>query len=70
MSIIGLDGSERLVIPGFYSGISVDRTGKLIAAAHFLEGYQDFNPSVEIYSADSGQLVLSLGPGSNPQFQP
>jgi dipeptidyl aminopeptidase/acylaminoacyl peptidase len=70
MSIIGLDGSERLVIPGFYYGISMDRTGTLIAAAHYLEGFQDLNPNVEIYSAQTGQLVLSLGPGSNPQFQP
>lgn len=70
MSIMGLDGSERAVIPGFYYGISMDRTGTLIAAAHFLEGFQDMNPNVEIYSVQTGQLVLSLGPGSNPQFQP
>jgi dipeptidyl aminopeptidase/acylaminoacyl peptidase len=70
MSIIALDGSERAVIPGFYYGISMDRTGTLIAAAHFLEGFQDLNPNVEIYSVETGQLVLSLGPGGNPQFQP
>jgi hypothetical protein len=70
MSIIGLDGSERRVIPGFFYGISVDGTGRLIAAAHFLEGFQDMNPNVELYSAETGQLVLSLGPGGNPQFQP
>jgi hypothetical protein len=70
MSIIGVDGGERLVIPGFFYGISMDRTGRLIAAAHYLEGFQDMNPNVELYSAETGQLVLSLGPGSNPQFQP
>ena len=70
MSIIRLDGSEGTVIPGFYYGISMDRTGRLIAAAHFLEGFQDMNPNVELYSAETGQLVLSLGPGGNPQFQP
>ncbi len=70
MSTIGLDGSEGLIIPGFFYGISMDRTGTLIAAAHFLEGFQDLNPNVEIYSAQTGQPVLSLGPGSNPQFQP
>jgi hypothetical protein len=70
MSVIGLDGSERAVIPGFYYGISMDRTGTLIAAARFLEGFQDLNPNVEIYSAQNGGLVLPLGPGSNPQFQP
>lgn len=70
MSILGLDGSERAIIPGFYYGISLDRTGTLIAAARFLEGFQDLNPNVEIYSAQTGELVLPLGPGSNPQFQP
>jgi hypothetical protein len=70
MSTIGLDGSEGLIIPGFFYGISMDRTGTMIAAAHFLEGFQDLNPNVEIYSAQTGQPILSLGPGSNPQFQP
>ena len=70
MSIISFDESERLIIPGFFYGISVDRTGNLIAAAHFQNGFQDLNPSVEIYSAQTGQLILPIGPGSNPQFQP
>lgn len=70
MSFIGLDGSERTIIPGFFYGISVDRTGNFIAAAHFQNGFQDLNPNVEIYSAQTGQLVLPLGPGNNPQFQP
>jgi len=70
MSIIGLDGSERTIIPGFFYGTSMDRTGTLIAAAHFLEGFQDLNPTLEIYSGQTGQPVLALGPGSNPQFQP
>jgi WD40 repeat protein len=70
MSILGLDGSERTIIPGFFHGISMDRTGSLIAAAHFQNGFQDTNPNTEIYSAQTGQLVLPLGPGSSPQFQP
>lgn len=70
MSRITLDGSEGLIIPGFFYGISVDRTGTLIAAAHFLEGFADLNPNIEIYSAQDGQLVLALGAGSNPHFQP
>lgn len=69
MSIIGLDGSERNIIPGTFYGISMDRTGTLIAAAHYKD-YQDLNPMVELYSAQTGELVLALGPGSNPQFQP
>jgi hypothetical protein len=70
MSVIGLDGSERSIIPGFFYGISMDRTGTLIAAAHFQDGFQDLSPDVEIYSAQTGQLLLPLGPGSGPQFQP
>ena len=70
MSIIGVDGSERTIIPGFFYGISVDRTGTLIAAAHFLEGFQDLDPNIEIYSAQTGQPILSVGSGSNPKFQP
>jgi len=70
MSILGLDGSERSIIPGFFYGISMDRTGSLIAAAHFQNGFQDLNPNVEIYSTQTGQMVLSLGPGNSPEFQP
>jgi WD40 repeat protein len=69
-SIIGLDGSERSIIPGYFFGISTDRTGNLIAAAHFNGGFQDLNPVVEIYSVQTGQVVLSVGPGLNPEFQP
>jgi hypothetical protein len=72
MSIIGLpEGQgEWTIIPGFFYGISMDRSGALIAAAHYKDGFQDMNPTLELYSASSGQLVLSLGPGSAPQFQP
>ncbi len=69
MSVIGLDGSERLVIPGYFYGISIDRTGTLIAAAHYKD-IHDQNPNVEIYSAQTGQLILTTGPGRDPQFQP
>jgi hypothetical protein len=70
MSIIGLDGGESTIIPGFFYGLSMDRTGTWIAAAHFEDGFQDLDPTLEIYSAQTGQPVLALGPGSNPQFQP
>jgi WD40 repeat protein len=72
MSIVSVPdgGSEKAVIPGFFYGMSMDRTGTMIAAAHFQNGFQDLNPNVEIYSAQTGQLILTLGPGSNPQFQP
>ena len=69
VSILGLDGSERLIIPGTFFGISTDRTGSWIAAAHYTN-FQDTNPMIEIYSIQTGQLALTLGPGMNPQFQP
>jgi dipeptidyl aminopeptidase/acylaminoacyl peptidase len=70
MSLIGLDGSERAVVPGFFWDLSMDRTGAMIAATHFQDGFQDMDPDVEIYSVQTGQLLLALGPGSSPQFQP
>lgn len=70
MSIIGMDGSERTVIPGFFYGISMDRAANMIAGAHYANGFQDTNPVIEIYNAQTGQLMLSLGPGSHPEFQP
>ena len=70
ISVIGLDGSERLIIPGFFYGVSVDRSGTIIAGAHYQNGFQDQNPIIELYSAQNGQLLLPLGPGSDPQFQP
>jgi hypothetical protein len=41
-----------------------------LTAAHFQYGFRDLNPIIEIYSAPTGQLVLPLGVGSNPEFQP
>lgn len=69
LSVLGLDGSERVIIPGTFNSLSMDRTGTWIAAAHY-QDYQDLNPMVEIYSAQTGQLVLSLGPGNTPLLQP
>ena len=69
ISILGLDGSERLIIPGTFFGMSMDRTGTFIAAARYTD-YQDLNPMIEIYSTQTGQVVLTLGTGRNPQFQP
>lgn len=72
MSIVGLpEGQgEWTIIPGFFYGISMSREGMMIAAAHFEDGFQDMDPTIEIYSSSNGQLILILGPGSNPQFQP
>ena len=70
MSIIGVPEGEWTIIPGFFYGISMDRGGAMIAAAQFEDGFQDLDPTVELYSVQAGQLILTLGPGTNPQFQP
>ena len=69
ISILRLDGSEGLILPGTFASLSMDRTGTLIAAEHYKD-HEDQNPMVELYSAQTGQLVLSVGPGSLPQLQP
>lgn len=70
LSVIGLDGTERLTIPGlFLGGLSYDRTGALLAAARYENGPGQAS-LVEIYSAQTGQLLFSLGAGSDPVFQP
>jgi WD40 repeat protein len=70
ISLLQLDGiTEGPIIPGRFFGLSMDRTGTLIAGANYMD-LQSPNASVEIYSAQSGQLVLSLGPGNSPQLQP
>ncbi len=69
MSILRLDGTESAIIPGLFWSPSVDRTGTMLTGAHYKE-LGDQNPVVEIYSAQTGQLIVLVGPGSNPQFQP
>ena len=69
MSILGLDGSERFITPGTFFGLSMDRTATLVAASHY-QNFQDLNPMIEIFSTQTGQVVLALGAGRNPQFQP
>jgi WD40 repeat protein len=69
MSILGLDGSEHFITPGTFYGLSMDRSGTLVAASHYKD-YQDLNPMLEIYSTQTGLVTLVLGAGRNPQFQP
>lgn len=69
ISMLRLDGSEGLIIPGMFYNLSMDRTGSLIGAVHYMD-IQDSNPMVEIYSAQTGQLILPLGAGNAAQLQP
>lgn len=69
LSVLGLDGAERLVIPGLLLNLSYDRAGRFIAATYYAD-WQNSAGRVHIYSAAEGQLALDLGDGSLPQFQP
>jgi hypothetical protein len=69
LSIIGLDGNERLVLPGQFGSPSYDCSGAFLAVTHS-QNLQDMNPTIEIYSVQTGQMVLSLGLGMSPSFQP
>ncbi len=69
MSILKLDGTEGLIIPGMFYSPSVDRTGTWIAAVH-VKSLGDTNPMVEVYSAETGQLAITIGPGNFPKLQP
>jgi len=69
MSVLSLDGGERLIIPGMFYGMSMDRSGLWIAASHY-QDFQDTDPLLEIYSTQTGQRVLTVGPGEDAQLQP
>ena len=69
LSVIGLDGNERLVFPGQFGSPSYDCSGAFLAVTHS-QNLQDMNPNIEIYSVQTRQMILSLGPGMSPSFQP
>lgn len=66
LSIVGLDGAERLTLPGSFDSPSFDFTGQMLAAALM---DKEGKPRVQIYAL-TGDLVLDLGEGALPQFQP
>jgi hypothetical protein len=68
-SVLGLDGTENLVIPGLLLNLSYDRNGQFLAAVRY-EDWQSGAGRVHIYNAQGGQLALDLGAGSLAQFQP
>lgn len=66
LSIVGLDGVERLAIPGDFYWPTFDHTGQMLAAARLEQGGKS---QVQIYALN-GNLNLDLGEGTLPQFQP
>jgi WD40 repeat protein len=69
ISILGLDGSEGLVIPGEFWSLSYDRSGQYLAAAR-TNVDDPVRAAVQLFSTQTGGLVLDLGEGAFPQFQP
>lgn len=69
LSVLDLAGGERLVIPGLFLAPSYDRTGRLIAAAYYPDQLSA-SGRLHVYSAEDGHLVLDLGAGNAPHFQP
>lgn len=69
MSVIKLDGTEGLIIPGEFWSLSYDRSGAYLAAAR-TSTEDPMKAAVQIFSAQTGDLILDLGEGAFPQFQP
>jgi hypothetical protein len=69
LSLLNLDGTEGLVIPGDFHSVSFDPRGQWIGVARSIDP-SALTANVEILSAQNGQVVLDLGQGQSPQFQP
>ncbi|MEP7358634.1 MAG: hypothetical protein ABI847_15405 [Anaerolineales bacterium] len=67
LSSLGLDQQETLVATGMYSSPSYDRSGSLIAVAQQAD---NTSPSEVVVLAPNGDLVLDVGAGGQPAFQP
>ncbi len=67
LSSLGLDQQETVIATGYYSSPSFDRSGGIIAAAQQAD---QASPSEVVFLATNGALMLDLGPGQQPAFQP
>ncbi len=68
VSLLGLDGSESLILPGFYSNPSFNAAGDRFAVA----SAPDFAaPASRVHLYDlTGALILDVDEGWQPVFQP
>jgi Tol biopolymer transport system component len=66
LSVMGLDGVERLSIPGDFFSPTFDYSGQMLAAALVSP---DGSSQVRVYSL-AGDVLLELGPGTLTEFQP
>ncbi|MCC6191530.1 MAG: PD40 domain-containing protein [Anaerolineales bacterium] len=67
LSLVDLAEQESLIVPGFFSAPSFDRTGALFAAARSADPASP--GQVQIFSR-AGEVVLEVGEGNGPRFQP
>jgi hypothetical protein len=67
LSSLGLDQQETIIATGYFSSPSYDRSGTLIAAARQAD---NVSPSNVMVLAQDGTLLLDVGPGQQPAFQP
>jgi hypothetical protein len=67
LSTVSLTGQELFIAKGFFASPNYDRTGTLIAVAR----QTDYSsPGEVIIYGPNAHLVLDLGPGDQPAFQP
>ncbi len=68
LSVVGLDGTERVSLPLDITALSIDHTGHLLAG---LSNSTDGSLGhVQVYSLPNGELVSDLGEGTAALFQP
>jgi hypothetical protein len=67
LSLVGLAGDERFVLPGYFSSPTFDRSGTLLAAAH---RESNSSPGFVVIHNLAGELVLEVGEGEQPKYQP
>jgi hypothetical protein len=67
LSSLTLDQHETVIATGYYSSPSYDRTHSIIAAAQQVD---NASPGEVLMLTDDGTLLLDVGPGQQPFFQP
>jgi dipeptidyl aminopeptidase/acylaminoacyl peptidase len=67
LSSLGFDQQESVIAAGYYSSPSLDRSGSIVAVAQQAD---QTSPSEVILLATNGNLVLDIGAGQQPAFQP
>jgi dipeptidyl aminopeptidase/acylaminoacyl peptidase len=67
LSIVDLAGQESVIVPGFFSGPTFDRGGQHFTAALTTD---NATPGQVLIFNRAGELVLEVGGGDIPRFQP